>query len=60
MVTDKLRSYDAAKAEIAPGLEDHQHKGLNNRGYLREFVSASWREAHRGLVGAQCIAGQRR
>ena len=32
MVTDKLRSYGAAKAEIAPGLEHRQHKGLNNRG----------------------------
>lgn len=31
MVTDKLRSYGAAKAEIAPGLEHRQHKGLNNR-----------------------------
>jgi putative transposase len=31
MVTDKLRSYGAARAEIAPGLEHRQHKGLNNR-----------------------------
>jgi putative transposase len=31
MVTDKLRSYSAAKAEIAPQLEHRQHKGLNNR-----------------------------
>ncbi|QFT95515.1 Transposase IS66 family protein (plasmid) [Roseovarius sp. THAF9] len=31
LVTDKLRSYGAAKAEIAPGLEHRQHKGLNNR-----------------------------
>tara|TARA_Y100001956_G_C4067865_1_gene162527 strand:+ start:148 stop:858 length:711 start_codon:yes stop_codon:yes gene_type:complete len=31
IVTDKLRSYGAAKAEIAPGLEHRQHKGLNNR-----------------------------
>jgi putative transposase len=31
LVTDKPRSYGAAKAEIAPGLEHRQHKGLNNR-----------------------------
>ena len=31
LVTDKLRSYAAAKAEIAPGIEHRQHKGLNNR-----------------------------
>ena len=31
MVTDKLRSYGAAKAEIAAWLEHRQHKGLNNR-----------------------------
>ncbi|MEJ2605015.1 MAG: IS6 family transposase [Gammaproteobacteria bacterium] len=31
MVTDKMRSYSAAKAGIAPGLEHRQHKGLNNR-----------------------------
>ncbi|KAA9382344.1 IS6 family transposase [Neorhizobium galegae] len=29
IITDKLRSYGAAKAELAPGLESH--KGLNNR-----------------------------
>jgi putative transposase len=31
MVTDKLRSYGAAKREIMPGVEHRQHKGLNNR-----------------------------
>ena len=31
IVTDKLRSYGAAKVEIAPGLEHRQLKGLNNR-----------------------------
>jgi len=31
MITDKLRSYDAAKREIMPGVEHRQHKGLNNR-----------------------------
>ena len=31
MVTDKLRSYGAAKKEIMSGVEHRQHKGLNNR-----------------------------
>lgn len=31
VVTDKLRSYDAAKREIMPGVEHRSHKGLNNR-----------------------------
>lgn len=31
IVTDKLRSYGAAKREVAPGLKHRSHKGLNNR-----------------------------
>lgn len=31
MITDKLRSYNAAKREIMPGVEHRSHKGLNNR-----------------------------
>ena len=31
LITDKLRSYGAAKREIIPGVEHRQHKGLNNR-----------------------------
>jgi putative transposase len=31
MVTDKLLSYSAAKAELMPGIEHRSHKGLNNR-----------------------------
>ena len=31
MVTDKLRSYSAAKAELMPGVEHRSHKRLNNR-----------------------------
>lgn len=31
MITDKLRSYGAAKHEIMPGVEHRSHKGLNNR-----------------------------
>jgi len=31
LVTDKLKSYAAAKRTIMPGVEHRQHKGLNNR-----------------------------
>ena len=31
IITDKLRSYGAAKREVAPGLDHCSHKGLNNR-----------------------------
>jgi putative transposase len=31
IITNKLRSYGAAKREILPGVEHRQHKGLNNR-----------------------------
>jgi len=34
IVTDKLKSYGAAKREILPGVEHRQHKGLNNRAEL--------------------------
>jgi putative transposase len=30
MITDKLRSYGAAKRNLVPGLEHRSHKGLNN------------------------------
>jgi putative transposase len=31
IITDRLKSYGAAKREILPGVEHRQHKGLNNR-----------------------------
>ena len=31
MITDKLRSYGAAKQEVMPDVDHRQHKGLNNR-----------------------------
>jgi putative transposase len=31
IVTDKRRSYAAAKRQIMPGVEHRSHKGLNNR-----------------------------
>ncbi len=31
MVTDKLKSYEAAKKQVMPSVEHRAHKGLNNR-----------------------------
>jgi putative transposase len=31
IITDKLKSYGAAKQEILPGVEHRQHRYLNNR-----------------------------
>ncbi|CDN51358.1 IS6 family transposase [Neorhizobium galegae] len=31
IITDKLRSYGAAKRDVMPGVEHRSHKGLNNR-----------------------------
>jgi putative transposase len=31
MITDELRSYDAAKRQVMPDVEHRSHKGLNNR-----------------------------
>lgn len=31
IITDKLKSYGAAKKELLPNIEHRQHKGLNNR-----------------------------
>jgi transposase-like protein len=31
IITDKLKSYDAAKREILPGVDHRQHRYLNNR-----------------------------
>ena len=34
IITDKLKSYEAARKELIPGVEHRQHKGLNNRAEL--------------------------
>jgi putative transposase len=31
MITDKLRSYAAARRQVMPAIEHRSHKGLNNR-----------------------------
>ena len=40
LITDKLRSYAAAKREIMPGVEHRQHKGLNNPNFTH------WHPSH--------------
>ena len=47
-ITDKLRSYGAAKREIAPGVEHRSHKGLNNRA---ENSNLPFRKRERAMQG---------
>jgi putative transposase len=47
VVTDKLRSYSAAKAELMPGVEHRSHKGLNNRA---ENSHLAIRQRERGFM----------
>ena len=66
-ITDKLKSYGAAKREILPGVEHRQHKGLNNRAEnshqptrlreknMRKFTSA--KQAQRFLSAFGAVAG---
>ena len=63
IVTDKLKSYSAAKAEIIPGVEHRQHKGLNNRAenshqptrarerVMRRFKSAGHAQRFLSILG---------
>ncbi len=67
IITDKLKSYGAAKREILSGVEHRQHKGLNNRAEnshqptrlrekkMRRFTSA--KQAQRFLSAFGPIAG---
>lgn len=48
IVTDKLRSYGAAKTEVAPGLYHWSHKGLNNRA---EHSHLPFRKRERTMQG---------
>jgi putative transposase len=67
IITDKLKSYGAAKREILLGVEHRQHKGLNNRAEnshqstrlrekkMRRFTSA--KQAQRFLSAFGPISG---
>ena len=56
MITDKLRSYDAAKREIMPDVEHRSHKGLNNWGGELPSASTTTRADHEALQVAATIA----
>ena len=47
-ITDKLRSYGAAKREIVPGVEHRSHKGQNNRA---ENSHLPFRKRERAMQG---------
>lgn len=57
IITDKLRSYGAAKWEIAPGLDHWSHKGLNNRA---ENSHLSFRKRERAMLGYRSPGGLQR
>ena len=57
IITDKLRSYSAAKREIAPGLDHWSHKGLNNRA---ENSHLPFRKRERTMQGYRSPGGLQR
>lgn len=57
IITDKLRSYSAAKREVAPGLDHWSHKGLNNRA---ENSHLPFRKRERTMQGFRSPGGLQR
>ncbi|ASP23741.1 DDE domain protein (plasmid) [Antarctobacter heliothermus] len=57
IITDKLRSYGAAKREVAPGLDHWSHKGLDNRA---ENSHLPFRKRERGMQGFRSPGGLQR
>jgi putative transposase len=57
IMTDKLRSYGAAKREVAPGLDRWSHKGLNNRA---ENSHLPFRKRERAMQGFRSPGGLQR
>ncbi len=49
IVTDKLKSYGAAKREILPGVERRQHKGLNNLAEMSHQPNPQQKRQMRGF-----------
>ncbi|MEC3863468.1 IS6 family transposase [Mesobacterium sp. TK19101] len=54
IITDKLRSYGAAKREVAPSLDHWSHKGLNNRA---ENSHLPFRKRERTMQGFRSPGG---
>ena len=57
IITDKLRSYGAAKREVAPGLGHWSQKGLNNRA---ENSHLPFRKRERAMQGFRSPGGLQR
>lgn len=57
IITDKLRSFGAAKREIAPGVEHRSHKGLNNRA---ENSHLPFRKRERAMQGYKSLGNLQR
>ena len=70
IITDKLRSYGAAKREVAPGLDHWSHKGLNNRaensrplpgsGLFTNHEKGPFRKRERAMQGFRSPGGLQR
>ncbi|MCX4461150.1 IS6 family transposase [Streptomyces sp. NBC_01728] len=52
IITDKLRSYDAAHREVMPSVEHRSHKGLNNRA---ENSHQPTRQRERAMKGFRSV-----
>jgi putative transposase len=57
IVTDKLRSYGAARREVMPTVEHRSHKGLNNRA---ENSHVPLRKRERMMQGFRSVGGLQR
>ena len=56
-ITDKLRSYGAAKRDVMPSVEHRSHKGLNNRA---ENSHLPLRKRERMMQGFRSVGGLQR
>jgi putative transposase len=54
IITDKLRSYGAAKRDVMPGVKHRSHKGLNNRA---ENSHVPLRKRERMMQGFRSVGG---
>ncbi|MFD5513701.1 IS6 family transposase [Streptomyces sp. NPDC127051] len=57
VITDKLRSYQAAHREVMPSAEHRSHKGLNNRA---ENSHQPTRQRERAMKGFRSVGGAQR
>lgn len=57
IITDKLRSYEAARRQVMPNVEHRSHKGLNNR---PEYSHIPLRKRERMMQGFRAPGGLQR